>query len=509
MLNLKKRIIVRILKNYKDFKLYKKQNLFLEILNDFDKINHVNKNSRIDQFFFYHDIKIANLIIKQFFSHSFVYENKFFSRLFLLYNNMFSAIFPLPLFALKSLKRNKIKINYLLSLTLFKFYQIYKITIGIKFAIQVILKSLLLLRSSKRENLSNSVYFINIIEKFLPSKKNGSDLVSSILNNDTYKFSNSKIFCDCKKKTKANKIEFLDLFVLNSFVLILIYFYKFIGLFIFSLLSLITNKWYISILFEEKLKQSLIKLKNNNDLPKKIYFNQTSFIYRPLWTYLDKKKKFNVSMILFGANIYEESSAEVFFSTMTWPHYFVWSKNWEEKLKKILYFNFNVTVCDYIGFNDTKKKITEKFDVMIFDDEPFRDWYQSYLLRNNDHWNTPSCIKYINDLKKIFEEKNLVVAFKSKKFNKVKTPKKYFKLFDNKQNFRILSPEYSAHDLINSSKLIISFPFSSTAILAKKLNKESVYYFPDKINNKPWINENIKIVEGYQQLKKYIDEMVF
>ena len=242
---------------------------------------------------------------------------------------------------------------------------------------------------------------------------------------------------------------------------------------------------------------------------KKIYFNQTSFIYRPLWTYLDKKKEFDISMILFGANIYEKSSAEVFFSTMTWPHYFVWSKNWEKKLKKTLYFNFKVTVCDYIGFNDTKKKISEKFDVLIFDDEPFRDWYHSCLLRNNDHWNTLSCIKYINDLKKVFKEKNLVVALKLKKFNKVKTPKKYLKLFDNKINFRILSPECSAHDIINSSKLIISFPFSSTAILAKKLNKESVYYFPDKMNNKPWIDEHIKIVEGYQQLQKYIDEMDF
>jgi len=113
------------------------------------------------------------------------------------------------------------------------------------------------------------------------------------------------------------------------------------------------------------------------------------------------------------------------------------------------------------------------------------------------------------DLKEIFKDKNLVVAIKCKKFNKIKTPKKYLKLFDNKLNLRILSPEYSAWDIINSSKLIISFPYSSTAILAKKLKKQSIYYFPDKIINKPWVDENIKIIEGHYQLKKYINEMIF
>ena len=44
-------------------------------------------------------------------------------------------------------------------------------------------------------------------------------------------------------------------------------------------------------------------------------------------------------------------------------------------------------------------------------------------------------------------------------------------------------------------KLVVSYPFSTTALIAKKQNIESIYYFPSKLKNKPLVDEDIKILE--------------
>ena len=170
---------------------------------------------------------------------------------------------------------------------------------------------------------------------------------------------------------------------------------------------------------------------------------------------------------------------------------------------------FNTIICDYIGFNDTDKILKKKFDIVIFDDEPFRHWHQTYLLKFNDHWNERMCIKFITDLLNIFKNKNLKISIKLKKNNLIKTSKKYLNLFKNNKTFEFIDPSYSAHDLILSSRAVISFPFSSTACLAQKLNKLCVYYYPLRLNNKPWVDDGIKILENQDQLKKWLEENNF
>ena len=101
------------------------------------------------------------------------------------------------------------------------------------------------------------------------------------------------------------------------------------------------------------------------------------------------------------------------------------------------------------------------------------------------------------------------ISIKLKKYNSIKTPKKYLKLFNNNKTFEIIDPTYSAHDLILLSRAVICFPFTSAAQLAKKLNKLSVYYYPLALNNKPWVDEDIKILQNQDQLKKWLEENNF
>ena len=385
---------------------------------------------------------------------------------------------------------------------LFKIYQIFKIFKTICFFLLVIIKSLI----KKKIILKNDVLFMNVVGKLLPSKDHGFDMVSSILRND--KKEGYKVYSDFKDIDLSIKKNHIDLFYIKKFTNLLSFCSHFFVLLSISVLSLFNGKWYLSLLFEEALKKKIIDLTDKDYLPHKIYFNQTSFIYRPMWAYNRKETKFEIAMIMFGLNIYKNNVNQIFFKLMNWPEYFLWSINHKNILSQILNFPFKYKICDYIGFNDTKDFLDKKIDVIIFDDEPFRNWYSTSYLKYDDHWNEKNCLDYLKDLIEVFSKKNLKIAIKLKKFNTKKTTKKYLKFInDNKFNFIFIDPKFSSIEVIRKAKLVISFPFSSTALLAKKQNIDSIYYFPSILENKPLIDENIKIIEGKQELLKYFDKL--
>ncbi len=499
----KNKIILRILRSYKILANTNDKEKSYEILSHLMQFNKfTNKYNFLDQYFFGNLLEESNIIVKQFFFHTFVYENKIFNR-FLLYffYKKGMSFFVLPKFALEILDK-KIKINFILSFILFKIYQIIKIFKGIFFFLLVIVKSL----SPKKQVLKNGVLFFNAVKKLFPYKNPGFDMISSILRNDNKV--DHTFYSDLKSSDLSNSTNYLNLFNLKKLSYLFYFFLHFIILLFFSILGLFTKKWYLPLLFEEALKKKIIDLTDKEFLPNKIYFNQTSFIYRPMWTYNKNRKIFDVAIIMFGLNIYKSDANESFFTLMNWPEYFLWSNNHKNKLSQILNYSFKYTICDYIGFNDTKNSFDKKIEVIIFDDEPFRSWYKTSYIKYDDHWNEEDCLNYLKDLIEVFSKKEIKVGIKLKKFNNTKTTKKYLKFInDNKFNFVIIDSKFSAIEIIKKVKLVVSYPFSTTALIAKKQNIESIYYFPSKLKNKPLVDEDIKILEGKQELLKYLNQI--
>lgn len=64
----------------------------------------------------------------------------------------------------------------------------------------------------------------------------------------------------------------------------------------------------------ESLKRFQIKKNKKNNLAKKYYFNQSSHIYRPLWTYEAEKK-----------------GSEIIFYFYSTNHNYIFQKNYKKK----------------------------------------------------------------------------------------------------------------------------------------------------------------------------------
>jgi polysaccharide biosynthesis PFTS motif protein len=82
--------------------------------------------------------------------------------------------------------------------------------------------------------------------------------------------------------------------------------------------------------------------------------------------------------------------------------------------------------------------------------------------------------------------------------------KKYIDRLSLSSNFLELDPNISASRLIYRSEIVISLPFTATAIIAKKAGKASIYYDPSGIVQKDdRAAHGIEIVSGFAELNQW------
>ena len=90
--------------------------------------------------------------------------------------------------------------------------------------------------------------------------------------------------------------------------------------------------------------------------------------------------------------------------------------------------------------------------------------------------------------------------------------KKYFKYIDilerkNKNNILIYRAGISAKSVIKVSDIVISLPFSSPSLIAKRMKIESFYYDPLNIVKLTEYNDrSVNMINTKKNLKKIIED---
>jgi polysaccharide biosynthesis PFTS motif protein len=73
------------------------------------------------------------------------------------------------------------------------------------------------------------------------------------------------------------------------------------------------------------------------------------------------------------------------------------------------------------------------------------------------------------------------------------------------ENVIIVDPDISANRVIEASSLVISMPFTSTALIARELGKPSCYYDPTGLVQKDdRAAHGIEIISGPEELKEWL-----
>lgn len=306
---------------------------------------------------------------------------------------------------------------------------------------------------------------------------------------------------------------------IDTFRKLIQFFYWFLFSSFICLKDLIFLKWYNAYLFTEAIKSKLFDLCNINLVPKIYLISYQGTLSRSLWT-LDHNKKVKRSYLYFYStngdgyiSKYSDTKNLSHWSELEYDHYLTWDKYQKLTLKnnlKIENSKVNVVgpMLNFIG-QDLKDNI--KNYILIFDVVPLRISFEltnTFTILKAKYLN-----KFTNDIIKICNEKNINVVHKIKKnINNKIFSKNYINNLNNNnnnKNYFIVDKNCSIENLILNSRGVISFPYTSTAIMASVLKKPSIYYDPSKLidSNNKIFSHGIEVLNDVDSLKNWLSSI--
>lgn len=499
----------KIIESYKGYRKLKKD----------DKLDtlHKIKSEIMDIDLGYND-EFLNKILKK--NHSERIFKQFLSNHFLSLGSNFSFqfyysvsqkknfIYPLPKEILIFIDNNYIKVNFFWSSISWNIYLII-------FLIRNILKSFVIYFETvfffitRKKNVDNEIniflgknYFIDqqFTEKnfFFRQLKNNKELIKkNIIIESNKKFQDDHVI-NLKKFNfgPENFIQFLK-FNKNFFKLLLIIFYR-----------ILKFDYYSFIYFPEIIKlfkfQSA-QIKNNN------FIFSDNWTYRPIWSYFPNQSQ-NKSIYYFyssnieGFKLKNKSNIPFFMlKNLTWNNYVVFDEYQKFFLSKLV--DRNVNFYYSLNYQKVQIDIRKNKKIVVFDVNPYKKFetyledvrYESLSFRFRK--------KFISDIVSFKKSFNLEIFIKPKRSFSLahhKGYELYLKKLQNEKIINMLDPQYDINNIIQISDFSISCPFTSTALIAKSLNKPCIYYdTTGLVDVDDPAAHNVKIINSFEKLDNF------
>ena len=474
-------------------------------------VNISFKSNFIDYLFKKNNVD-KNQYLKQYLFNTLIYENKYFSQIFLFsINQKISFIYPLPDIWIDVFKDNGIPVNKILCKVTWKLFCIYNFLKSLVFFLLIILKSLPNLIKTK--SFKKYIFFDSVSLKMFPQAKiKKYDFFSWFILNFNLKLNENSYFTNNKLINYSNnnvKIKYMNIFLINNIKSLFLFFIVSIFIFPFIFFSNFFKNGFYSLLSIELIKVLSIKFQKKEFLAQRYVFNTSNFIYRPLWTYEAETKNSIIDIIFLSTNINQISDFNYcnIHSLMSWSNYHLWDDVQKSYIENSIKGKIKSKNYDIINFNDTKNSLNQKFDIAIFDVRPERLFHYSNLfMRGVDTSNAKHCCNFFEDILQALGEKNISICLKKKKPNLKDGSKKYENIIKKyKGSLTILTEDFSAIEVIENSKLIISFPHGTTACIAKNMGKQSIYYYPTEISTNDLLSRKIPVLKNKKDLETWVD----
>lgn len=483
-------------------------------LYNLEEIKEEITNSQIKNFNSEREIVLRQFLLRYLMSYRF--NIAFFKSL----AKKSAIIYPLTDEWIKIIEKNGYKVNSFLSKVLLFFFS----TIFYFKSFKTFFSLLFYSRSTFPK--SDYVYFNNLSISNLPiDTQNSYDIFSWYCKK--YQKNKNKISFVVNFKFKENEITntfniyqnkycFPSLNIFKKLKL----FQKFLILILKNLFWLILFNWKKIILTEEKIYCIYVDLLKKKDLASEYWFNISEFVYRPLWTYLveDNSKiiLYNYSCSFLGHKLLNKyRPEEVGIGSMNWPYVFQWSKKYNEYLIDKTSKTISYKLVEPIWFIDKKVNLNlnnNKKSLVIFDVSP-SNFLRMCELNYNIYRNNKCAKLFIKDILEVSNNLNLSVYIKLKRELDLKYHSKIYSSFiDEIQKLNIINfvdTKVSPFNLIKSTDMNISIPFTSTAVIGNYYNKPSCFYDPiEKIDNSDRAAQGIEIVKGKKKLISWMNDNI-
>ncbi len=507
--------------------------------NEFIPLTEIKKNLEDEVFsetdnnysplIFNNALKFSKLICKHYFLKTIYTRKSYYPSLNteLLYsygNNKSKLIYPLPSRYRNFLKKYDIEFNDFLSdiywySSIFMFF-----LLGLFYGFKNIAACLysLFFVSKTRDNF---VYFYNITQNCLPKNDNlntYSNLITWYINKNINPSNTichnikdiDDIIINSYKISYKNPIEYLD-----NFKNIFQYSKWLVKASFLCFIDIFRGRWWHPLLFYESVNASMFRLQNKENIASEYYFNNSNYIFRPMWTY-EAEKTSKIIMAFYSTNLREINLKNMekilphyYIRESTWPNYYLWDKYDNDYFKKTLINKTNFEIKGYIPFTNGKNFITKKSTkfLSVFDIQPTRDiFYKTIVDRYDDYYKVDNIINFLNDILTLIKF-DLEINIKRKRdIGSLAHPfyRNFMKKIDKIDKINIINSDVSAYEMINKSVGVISIPFTSTAHIANQLKIPSIYYDPSRLieSDDPSLH-NIQLVNSLNSLENWVQEI--
>jgi polysaccharide biosynthesis PFTS motif protein len=464
-------------------------------------INYNFKNFFIQNMFKNFPINFE-IFFRQYNFYKFIRTEKF--NFHLLQNK--KIIYPLTNEQIKILKKNNYLINNFFSKLALINNCLIEIVKGIVIFLLILNKSILNLILLKKFN-EQYIYIKNLTNNQIISmdkyNKNFKLFIEKKFN-----LSNLKLVHDnsnCKKKYFFNKFLLPQLCSFTEIYKFLYFFFKFNILILMDLLFL---RYSQILIYSELVKLCCSLSKKKEDLENSYFFFNTSAFFRPLYSYGLGRNVFFFETSSHNLNIYyskKENPIPFIMRNLTWENYILWYEKDKKEIQKnqIIKAKYYITGPILFGPSQNFSKDNVLSDsILVLDSVPYRNTFLSTYNHYHYNYTDVNAIKFLDDISKIEKNGNLYIKLK-RNFNRLYHSKKYIK-YISKSKYNLIESKNDTEEVINKFDRIICQPFSSTAFIAKELNKKVCFYDVCGIHNDfdSYIKD-IPIIREFSELEKW------
>lgn len=484
------------------------------------------KNRSYAKFIFGSEVEQPELIIRQYLLARMESVNFSKSLLHSIGNSNSPISYPLPYEWRKVLIDNGFRISNFFSVLKWHGFVFIKFILGIKlFTIQLFN---IFCNISLNDNFKKGrhVFFMNLSLRNFPLIMSSGPMenIFTWYIQWSGKITNFETLChDVKgiEKEYLNNIpvisSFSELPSIKKFTDLIFLFFWGSAIILFSVMEMIRGNWCYALLFGESFKAKLFRIAEHKELAKDYLFHNSNWIYRPLWTYVAENRGSRILFYFYSTNIegFKQPQgyppAYIGWKISTWTNQLVWDTYQQDFINRSVEKKINSHIVGPIWFESGVEKIVSipSNSIAVFDVQPVRDAFYNTLGIPFDYFIPEHCNKFLSDIHEILSLNGNTLILKRKRNIGKLIHYKYqnlIKQLEKESTFIMLDPEIRAQQIIENCIAVISMPFTATALIAKQMDKPSVYYDPSGLIYKDDNGAHgILIINDKKDLEKWLE----
>lgn len=255
-----------------------------------------------------------------------------------------------------------------------------------------------------------------------------------------------------------------------------------------ALVDWLRGQWWHVLILPEAVDAMKASFVPSTELAVQYLFHN-SRPYPPLWSYETQMAGSDIVFYFYSTNCEgfqrgdDSRPLMTAYSIMNWPTYLVWDFYQADFVARCTGKEANIEIVGSLYFTDKSANLPpfHSQTVAVFDVQPHRSSRYTLLALTIEYYVPGVTTSFLDDInEEVHRQGGLVLLKQKREIGKLAHPR-YRNFVSNLKQLPhviLVDAGISAFKVIEKATVVISMPFTSTALIARDLGKPSAYYDP-------------------------------